>query len=100
MAVWARHSGATRSGEPGIHNHDRSDVARPTVIYRIEVMDSGLTPLKSAIADLSNFDSRSRVNSRSVACPGMTSSVLVAFLERRLLARRAACSRRVSFDRA
>jgi len=35
-------------------------------------MDSGFAPLKSAMADLSNRNCRSRVNPRSVARPGMT----------------------------
>src|SRR5262249_2338108 len=54
-----RHSGATRSGEPGIHTHDRG--------YGFRARAS-----KSALADLDNPYSRTRVDPSSVARPGMT----------------------------
>jgi hypothetical protein len=42
MLQSARHSGAERSEEPGIHNHNRTFVARTEPNLRVVAMDSGL----------------------------------------------------------
>src|SRR5271165_1436982 len=51
------HSGAPRSGEPGIHNH------------RPGVMDSGFSAPQVGCSRLGHLCCRSRVNPRSVASP-------------------------------
>jgi len=42
------HSGAPRSGEPGIHNHKRRKTHPPDHIETIVVMDSGPRASRSA----------------------------------------------------
>ena len=53
----------------GLKGRARNPYSQPVV------MDSGLAPPKSAVADLGTIDCRSRVNPRSVARPGMTRMV-------------------------
>ena len=42
------HSGAPRSGEPGIHNHKTGETSGQSHIERVVVMDSGPRASRSA----------------------------------------------------
>src|SRR5215208_7093799 len=76
----SRHSGAPRSGGPGIHDHHLGDWPRyRDSRSRFRVMDPGLTP---------------------AACPGMTAGVYAASRYSRGEAPNSAWNVRVKFDRS